>query len=149
MGIVGDAFKKLFGVLWDIIQWLGKLLYKIFEPIIDFFKMILDVIFAIVDSILYFIYQVGVLIAKLFIILFETGKLLWSLIVGFAKTLASLNFSPRGSGGNAHSENIGKIFHMLEPLQLNAVATILLFLIWFTTAIAAIKYISSTRIGGD
>lgn len=149
MGLIGDAFKKLFGVLWDVIKWLWKLLYKIFEPVIDFLKMIVGVIFAVIDAFLYFLYQIGVLVVKLFLIIFETMKLLWSLIVGFGRTLASFNYTPRGSGGHGYSETMGKLFSMLGPFQLNAVATILMFIIWYTTVIAAIKYISSIRVGGD
>lgn len=149
MGIIGDAFRKLFGVLWDVIKWIGKLLYKLFEPIIDFLKMIVDVLFAIVDAILYFLYQVGVILVKFFVLIFETMKVLWSLVVGFARTLGSLHYSPSGSSGNGYSSYIGKIFGMLGEFQLNSVATILLFAIWFTTAVAAMKYISSTRVGGD
>jgi len=86
---------------------------------------------------------------KLFLIIFETMKLLWSLIVGFGRTLASFNYTPRGSSGHGYSETIGKLFSMLGPFQLNAVATILMFIIWYTTVIAAIKYVSSIRVGGD
>lgn len=93
--------------------------------------------------------MIGVLAVKLFLVIFEAAKFLWALIVGFAKTLASLSYSPRGSGGNGYSEMLGKLFTALEPMQINVVAYILLFCLWFVTAIAAIKLISSIRVGGD
>lgn len=93
--------------------------------------------------------MIGVLAVKLFLVIFEAAKFLWALIVGFAKTLASLSYSPRGSGGNGYSEMLGKLFKALEPMQINVVAYILLFCLWFVTAIAAMKLISSIRVGGD
>lgn len=89
-----------------MIKWIAKVLYKLFEPIIDFLKMIVDVLFAIVDAILYFLYQVGVILVKFFLLIFETMKVLWSLVVGFARTLGSLHYSPRGSSGNGYSSHI-------------------------------------------
>lgn len=160
MNVIGKAFKKLFaflfnifdalfGVIWDAIKWVGKLLKKLFQSILDVLIGFFKVIYALIDGFLYLLYMIGVLAVKLFLVIFEAAKFLWALIVGFAKTLASLSYSPRGSGGNGYSEMLGKLFKALEPMQINVVAYILLFCLWFVTAIAAMKLISSIRVGGD
>lgn len=160
MGIIGDAFGKLFnflgslfsalwGVIWDGLKWIGNLLKNLFQGLIDLFIGFFEVIYALIEGLLYLLYMIGVLAVKLFLVIFEAAKVLWSLIVGFGRTLASLTYSPRGSGGNGYSEMIGKLFTSLEPMQINVVAYILLFCLWFITAIAAIKLISSIRVGGD
>jgi hypothetical protein len=160
MGLIGDAFSKLFGflgsifsnlfgVIWDGIKWVGSLLKNLFQGLLDVIIGFFKVIYALIDGLLYLLYMIGVLAVKLFLVIFEAAKVLWSLIVGFVKTLASLSYSPRGSGGNGYSEMIGKLFSALKPMQIEPIAYILLFMLWFITAIAAIKLISSIRVGGD
>lgn len=150
MGIIGDAFKKLFGLLWEVIKWIGDLLYRLFQPVIDVIMNVIEVIFALIDAFLYFLYCIGLVVTKLFILIFQTAKLLWSLVVGFGNTLASLTYVPGfKTAGTGYTEVVGKIFKIIEPMQMNSVAYLLLFILWFTTAIAAMKLISSIRIGGD
>ncbi|MGE7191976.1 hypothetical protein [Lysinibacillus fusiformis] len=149
MGIIGDAFGKLFKLLWQVIQWLGNLLFNLFQGLIDIIVGFFKVIYALIDGLLYFLYMIGVLAIKLFLVLFNAAKLIWSLIVGLGRTLASLTFSPRGSSGNGYSEMLGKLFDNLAVLQINSIAYILLFILWITTAITAVKLISSIRVGGD
>lgn len=160
MGIIGGAFKKLFnflaglfgglfGVIWDGIKWIGNLLKKLFQNLLDVIIGFFKVIYALIDGLLYLLYMIGVLAIKLFLVIFEAAKVLWSLIVGFGRTLASLHYSPRASSGNGYSEIIGKLFKNLSVLNLDAIAYILLFCLWFITAITAIKLVSSIRVGGD
>lgn len=148
-GFLGDVFGKLFGLMWDVAKWIGNLLKKLFQSLADIFLAFFKVIYALIDGLLYFLYMIGVLAVKLFMVIFEAAKLLWALIVGFARTLASLAYTPKGGGGNGYSEMIGKLFNALKPLQIEPIAYILLFCLWFVTAIAAIKLISSIRVGGD
>lgn len=149
MGILTDAFGKLWQILWDVALWIVNIFKDFIQTIVDVVVFLIELIIAIIQGLLYFIYMLGVLAVKLFQVLLEAGKMLWSLIVGFTSTLGSLSYSPRSSSGNGFSETIGKLFNALEPMQLTPIAYILLFLIWFTTAISAIKLISSIRVGGD
>lgn len=146
---LGDVFGKLFGVIWNAIKWLGKAIGAFFQKLIDIIVGFFKVIYALIEGLLYLLYMIGVLAIKLFQVIFEAAKCLWSFIVGFGRTLGSLAYSPRGSGGNGYSEILGRLFDGLGYLQLNAIAYILLFMIWFVTAISAIKLISSIRVGGD
>lgn len=149
MGIIGDAFGKLFTILWDVATWIIDGIKSFIQTIVDVVVFLVELVIAIVQGLLYFIYMIGVLAVRLFQVLLEAGQMLWSLVVGFTRTLGSLSYSPRGSSGNGYSEVIGRLFNALEPMQLTPIAYILLFLIWFTTAISAIKLISSIRVGGD
>lgn len=160
MGVIGDAFGKLFsflgslfsglfGVIWDGLKWIGDLLAKLFQGLVDIIIGFFKVIYALIDGLLYLLYMIGVVAVKLFLVIFEAAKVLWSLIVGFGRTLASLSYSPKSSGGNGYSDMIGKLFSNLKVLQIDSIAYILLFILWFVTAISAIKLISSIRVGGD
>jgi hypothetical protein len=149
MGIIGDAFGKLFDVIWGVIEWIGSLIRDLFQGLIDLIVGFFKIIYALIDGLLYFLYMIGVLAVKLFLVLGEVGKLLWSLVVGFGKTLVSLSYTPQGSSGSGYSENIGKVFDLLDFFQIDVIAYILLFVLWYTTAISAMKLLSSIRIGGD
>lgn len=146
---LSDIFSKLFGVIWDGIKWVGELLKKLFQGLVDLLTIFFEAIFGLIAGILYLLYMIGVLAVKLFLVIFETAKLLWSLAVGFTRSLASLSYTPRASSGNSYSEIFGKMFHALEPLQLNVFAYIMLFVLWFATCIAALKLLSSIRVGGE
>jgi hypothetical protein len=160
MGIIGSAFSKLFnflgslfgglfGVIWNAIQWLGNALKKLFQNLLDVLIGFFKVIYDLIDGLLYLIYMIGVLSVKLFLVIFEAAKVLWSLIIGFGRTLASLHYSPQSGGGNGYSQMIGKLFTDLQVMQIDVIAYILLFILWFVTAISAMKLISSIRVGGD
>lgn len=149
MGIIGDAFGKLFGVIWDVIKWIGEFIASLFQGLVDLIIGFFEVIYALIDGLLYFLYKIGVVAAKLFLLFFEVGKFLWSLVVGFGNTLASLTYTPRSSSGNSYSEMLGRLFENAQFLQIDVIAYILLFILWFITAVIAIKLVSSIRVGGD
>lgn len=146
---LGSLFSGLFGVIWDAVKWIVDalviLLQSLLNPILIFF----EAIYGLIAGLLHLLFMIGVLAVKLFQVIFEAAKILWSLIVGFGKTLASLSYTPKSTGGHGYSKMIGDLFSNLEVLQINSVAYILLFLLWFMTAISAIKLISSIRVGGD
>lgn len=149
--ILGDAFGKLWNVIWGAVKWLGKQIGKLFQFLIDIIVAFFTVIYDLIAGLLYLLYKIGVLAVKLFQVLLEAAQLLWSLIVGLIRTMGQLVFSPiPKSPNNAYGEMIGQVMgHASTSLQLTSVAYILLFVIWLSTAISAIKLISSIRIGGD
>lgn len=149
MGIIGDAFKKLFSVLWDIIKWLGGFIKKLLQDFVDILISFFSAIYQIIEGILYLLYMIGVLAVKLFLVLFEALKILWSLVVGLGRTLGSLAYTPKQSSGHGYSEMLGKLFDYADVFSLNSFAVIMSFGIWFGTAIGAIKLLSSIRVGGD
>ncbi|MBQ6448880.1 hypothetical protein KGR20_09510 [Cytobacillus oceanisediminis] len=149
MGIIGDAFGKLFDLIWSVILWLAEFITQVFENVVEILTTIFEFIYALIDAFIYLLYMVGVLAVKLFLVIFNAAKLLWSLVVGFGRTLASLNYTPRSGSGNGYSVILGRLFNGLNALQLDSIAYIILFCLWFITAISAIKLISSIRVGGD
>ena len=149
MGIITDGFGKLFNVLWSVVEWLFAGLIEIIQPIFDLLITMLTFTFQLTWALYYLLYMIGVLAVKLFFIMFEAGKILMSLIVGFGNTLGSLFYSPSSSGGHGYSEVIGRLFQKLEVLQLDSIAYILSFSLWFITAVSAMKLISSIRVGGS
>lgn len=146
---LGNLFGKLFSLIWEAVKWIGSLLRSLFQSLLDVLIAFFTAIFDLIKGILYLLYMIGVLAVKLFMVIFEAAKILWSLIVGFGRTLASLHYTPRASSGNGYSETIGKLMKGLSVLQFDVVAYILLFILWFITAVAAMKLISSIRVGGD
>lgn len=149
--ILGDAFGKLWKVIWGAVTWLGKQIAKILQFLIDIIVAFFKVIYDLIAGLLYLLYKIGVLAVKLFQVILEAAQLLWSLVVGLIRTMGQLVFSPiPKSPNNAYSDMIGQVMgHAGTALQLNSVAAILLFIIWISTAISAIKLISSIRVGGD
>lgn len=145
----GNLFSTLFSLIWEAIKWLGNLLKMLFQGLIDILIAFFKVIYQLIEGLLYLLYMIGVLAVKLFLVIFEAAKILWSLIEGFGRTLASLSYSPRGSGGHGYSEMIGKLMTSLNVLQIDVLAYVLLFVLWFVTAISAMKLISSIRVGGE
>lgn len=143
--MIGEAFRRLFNVVWNVGEWLLNGIRSIFQTLIDIIVGFFEVIFALISGLLYLIYMIGLLAVKLFQVIFEVALILWSLVEGFARTLASLTYTPRTSGNHGYSETIGKIFQKLEPLQIEPIAYILLFILWFATVIGAIQIISSIR----
>lgn len=172
MGLLGDAFGKLFSLLvtlfswigsairdffswlgrliWDAISWLAEFLRDVFQFLIDLLVGFFSVIYAVIDGLFYLLYKIGVLAVQLFLLFFDLGRVVIAFFTGFARTLGSLFYSPRASGGHGYSEMLGQIFSAAAgPLQLNVVAYILLFIIWISTAVLAIRWLSSIRVGGD
>lgn len=149
MNILTDSFSNLFSLLWRVAVWIANFFKGLFQGLVNIIVNFFKAIYALIDGLLYFLYMIGVLAAKLFQVIWEAMKLLWALCVGFVHTLGSLSYSPQSSGGNGYSDMFGKLFNALSPLQINVLAYILLFMLWFVTAIAALKLLSSIRVGGD
>lgn len=149
LNFLGDVFGKLFSLMWEVAKWILNGIKILFQSFVDILIAFFKVIYQLIEGFLYLLYMIGTLAVKLFIVIFEAAKILFSLIVGFGRTLASLSYTPRSSSGNGYSVMLGKVMSNLHFLQMDVVAYILLFILWFTTAIAAMKLISSIRVGGD
>lgn len=147
--MIAKMFKSLFDTIWNFGDWLLGGIGSFFQTLIDLITGFFETIFALISGLLYLIYMIGVLAVKLFQVIFEIAKVLWALVEGFGRTLASLSYTPKASAGHGYSDTIGKIFEKLEVLNIEPIAYILMFALWFMTAIASIKLISSIRVGGD
>lgn len=139
------VFARLFRLLKECFEWLGQLLERIFQALIDVLVSFFTVIYDLIRAVLYLIYMIGVLAVKLFQVLWAIGKLLWSFIEGFGRTVASLFYTERTSSGHGYSEMMGRVAANLDVLQLDVVAYILLFIIWVMTALGVIQVISTFK----
>lgn len=142
---IGEALNRLFAFLGDFANFIAQLLTKLFNMLISVLLAFFQVIYDVIRCVLYLIYMIGVLAVKLFLVLFELGKLLVSFVVGLFRTAGSLFYTSRGSGGHGYSSTIGKIFSKLDALQLDVVAYILLFLIWLFIGLTTVKILSSMK----
>lgn len=151
LGIIGDAFKKLFDVIWSVISWLGRQIANLFQKLIDVLMVFFQVIFDLIAGLLYLLFKIGELAIKLFQVLLAAGQLLWSFVVGLIRTMGQLVFAPIGkSPNNAYGSMVGEVMTQANSaLQLSSIAYIMLFVIWLSAAISAIKILSSIRVGGD
>lgn len=148
-GFLGSIFSNLFSFFNHLFGWLGNLIKGLFQGLINIIVGFFKVIYGLIYALMHLVFEIGVLAVKIFLLFFNLAKLIVSFIVGFVHTLASLSFSPQSSSGTAYSSDIGKIFTYLEPYHLDVIAYILLFVIWFSTAILAIRLLSSVRTGGN
>lgn len=149
MGIIGDALGWIGELIWSAISWVGRLIQNVIQGLIDFLMILFELIIALVDGLLYLLYKIGMLAVLLFQLIFETAKLLWSFVVGFVRTLGSLVYQPTNTSGTGYSEILGRLFEHAKVLQIDVIAYVLLFVLWFSTAIVAIRLLSSIRVGGE
>jgi len=144
-----DAFQSLMDFLFDCFKWLGQLLERLFQALIDVLVSFFMVIYELIKGLLYFLYMIGVCAAKLFLILWEVAKLIWSFIVGLTTTFQSIFFTPGAGSGHGYSAMMGRAASSLNVLQLDVVAYILLFGIWLFGAFGVIRIFGSLRGAGD
>ena len=147
---IGGFFSWLGRLIWQAVEWVGGLLVDLFTSLFNLLLSFFTFIFDLIGVFGYFLYQIGLLAAKIFMIFFELLKLIYSFFVGLGQTLASLTYTPQGSGGHGYSQMIGQVFSYADSsLQLNVIAYILLFAIWIFTAIQVIHLLSTIRGSGD
>jgi hypothetical protein len=138
-----DFFVSLFGTL---IHWIGSFFSAIFSGLIDFLKMLFKPFLIIIAFVFYFIYELGVTIVLLFKFLLGIAQTIFALIGGIFKTLAGFTFSADTSNvAGSWSSIFGNLSDGMGVFQLDNIAYLLLFLIWFGTAFAAIKILASLR----
>ena len=148
-GLIKDSFQSLFNMLFDLFRWLGQLLQRLFQALIDVLVSFFMVIYELIKGLLYLLYMIGVCAAKLFLILWEVAKLVWSFIVGLTTTFKSVFFTPGQGSGHGYSGMMGHVVNSLDVFQLNTVAVILTFAIWLFGAFGVIRIFGSLRGAGD
>ncbi|MCL6593855.1 MAG: hypothetical protein K6T31_07755 [Alicyclobacillus sp.] len=142
LGWLGTEFGNLMG-------FLGRLAQNILNGIADVLHQIFLPIFAIIDAIFYFIEKLTYLLALLVQLLIQVVHVLLAYCWGFIKTLTGLVYDQ--SSPQLPSSVYGPFSHMvtaLQMLQLDKLADLLLFAIWISTAIGAIRIISTFSQGG-
>ncbi|MFD5023385.1 hypothetical protein ACFWMP_31310 [Paenibacillus sp. NPDC058367] len=135
---IADGFNYLFGMLADFFWKLMNGLLWLLQPIFDLVALIFS-----------FIVWIGVIIVKIVLLVFAIGKLLVGLIAGLFTTILGFGYS--GSTTNlpgSYMEVYSHIRPYLSMLQLDKIAYLIQFGIWFFTAWAALRLIGGMRGGG-
>jgi hypothetical protein len=144
LGWIGTFFTRLTN---SIIGFLGKLFGYLFQKLIDFLKFILKP-FLIIGAILFYVlYKVGVLAITFLALLLGIGKLFFALVKGIFLTLAGFSFTPGARSDGQWTSVFQNVMTGFDSYQFGTLSYILIFLIWFSTAFAAIKILSSIRGG--
>ena len=144
-GLISDAVQTLMDFLYNFAKWLGNLLSKLVQALIDVLTSFFMVIYDLIRGVLYLLYKIGVLGAKLFMIIWDVATLLWSFVVGLTKTFQSVFFAPGVSAGHGYSSVMSEVASSLSMLQLDVIAYILLFAVWLFGAFGLIKIFSTLR----
>lgn len=138
-------FQNLFKVLFG---WLADLFGYLFQKLFDFLKLLLNPIFIVIALVFYFIYKVAELVVTLLLVLLGIGKLFVSLVKGLIATLAGFRFSATARDDGQWTSIFSNLADGMSYFQFDNIAYVLMFLIWFWTAFAAIRILSSMRGGG-
>ncbi|WP_336791153.1 hypothetical protein [Paenibacillus sp. MMO-177] len=136
---IADGFGYLFSVIWSAVVWVMNGLYRLFQPVFEF-----------IGAIFYFVYKLGVILYKVLEIVLAIGRMLIGLSTGLFKTILGLSYNPATASPipESYSSVIAKLQPALETLQFNKVAYVLMFVIWITTAIFAMRIIGGFRGAG-
>ena len=135
---IADGFNYLYS---HLITLLGKLL--------DGLLWLLQPLFDLIGLIFGLVYWIGVIIVKIVMLVIGIGKLLVGLIAGLFSTI--IGFSYSGSTTNlpsSYSEVYTHIRPILKTIQLDKIAYLMQFAVWFGTAFMALQIIGSMRGGG-
>lgn len=135
-------FQRLFSFLSSLFQ-------TIFQELFVFLSWLLRPVFIVVALILYLIYKIAELAVTLIALFLALGKLLVSFIKGIFVTLTGFTYTPTAQNNGSWTPIFKNVVGGLDGFQLNNVAYILMFCIWFATAFAVIRIIGSIRSGGD
>jgi hypothetical protein len=144
LGWIGTFFTRIFN---SLIGYLGDLFGYLFQKLIDFLNLLFKPLFILIGIIFYFIYKLGELVITLLVLLLGIGKIFFALVKGIFLTLAGFSFTPTTRADGQWTSIFTNVVDGLQFYQLDNVAYVLIFLIWFATAFAAIRIISSMRGG--
>lgn len=154
MGILTDAFSKLFAwggnILSSLITWIKSFFTGLFQGLFEFLKLLFRPVFILIAFLFYFIYQLGYIVMLIFQIFLGVGKVTISLVKGIFLTLTGFHYAPSSPVSGTWSNIFSNIAaNGLPYFQLDIIAYVLMFLIWFGTAFQAFRIISSMRGGGS
>lgn len=138
---------RIFGRLFE---FLGNLFGYLFQQLFNFLKFLFRPLFILIGIIFYVLYKLGVLAVLLLQVFLAIGKLFFALVKGIFVTLAGFSFTPSSTRSDGQWTSIfTNVVDGLGSYQLDTLAYVLLFLVWFGTGWAAIRTLSSIRNGGE
>lgn len=136
-----DFFSSAFSGLEQFFSWLfqsllngiGSILQKIFQPIYDIITAIFHLISKLIDLLWLLLQLFG-----------QIGRLIFAFVQGLFSTLSGLSYDgSTPSVDNNVSSTFSAIASVMQQLQLDNIAYLLLFAIWIFTAYTVVKMIGS------
>lgn len=135
---IADGFNYLFDLLASLFRKLLNGLYWMLQPLFSVLQIIFD-----------FIVYIGIIIGKIVYLVFTVCKLLIGLVAGLMKTIFGFGYTGKGVLlPGKYQAAFDHISPWMGTLQMDRLAYILKFAIWFATAFIAIKIIGGMR-GGE
>ena len=140
-------FERLFKRLFE---FLSTLLGSLFQTLFNFLKMLLRPVFIVIALVLYVVYKIAELAVTLLKLFLSIGRLLVMFVKGIFTTLSGFTFTPSSRSDGSWTPIFKSVVNDgLSFFQMDTLAYVLLFCIWFATGFAAIRIIASIRNGGD
>jgi len=130
-----------------VLSFLSSLLGHLFQTLFSFLKILLRPLFIVIALLLYFVYKIAELAVTLISLFLAIGKLLLAFIKGIFVTLAGFTYTPTTPHHGQWTSIFINVAGGFEKFQLDKIAYILQFGIWFGTAFAVVRIISSIRSG--
>jgi hypothetical protein len=147
LNYIGGFFQNLTSVVFD---FLGNLFGYLFQSLFDLLKLLFKPIFILIAILFYFIQKLATLVFLLLKIILGIGKVFVSLVTGIVTTLSGFTYTNTTRNDGTWTGLFSHVSDGFSYFQLDNVAYVLLFLIWFGTAFTAIRIISSMGSGaGD
>lgn len=136
-----NFFSSAFGALFS---FLGGLFSALFSGLKELLKFLFEPILALVGTIFYFLYKLGMVILKVI-------KLIYSLLIFFISTMQGLFVTLIGLSYNGvsapvparYQEVFNHVVPALQTAQLDKFAVLLLWAIWIFIGVAIVKIISA------
>lgn len=139
----------MFRAIADGFGYLYGLLTILFDFILDGIWMLFQPLFELIGAIFHLLYMLGVVLVKVLAVVLAVGKLLVGILTGLFKTIFGLSYSGSGvSLPDSYNSVFAKIMPIINSLQLDKIAYILVFGIWITAAFYAVKIIGEMRGAG-
>lgn len=142
LGWLGSFFSKMFKAG---LKFIGDLFGNLFQKLFDLLKWIFNPVFILIAIIFYFLYKIAELLITLFLVFVGIGKVFFALVKGIFKTLAGFTFTPTTRNDGQWTSIFQNVVSGLDSYQLDVLAYVLLFLVWFVTGFAAIRILRSIK----
>lgn len=146
LNYIGGFFQNLITV---VLGFLGDLFGYLFQKLFDLLKLLFKPIFIVIAMVFYFVQKLATLIFLLLKIILGIGKVFVSLVTGIVTTLSGFTYTNATRSDGTWTNLFTHVSDGFSYFQLDNVAYVLMFLIWFATAFAAVRIISSMGSGGD
>ncbi|MMZ53498.1 hypothetical protein D1872_152880 [compost metagenome] len=133
-------FQRLFKRL---MSFLSDLFGGLFQALFNLLKTLLRPLFILVAMVLYLVYKIAELAWLLIQVFYMIGKIAVAFVKGIFVTLAGFTYSGNEADTGTWSPIIKNVATGLDGFQVDKIAYVLLFLIWFMTAWGVIRIIGS------